>query len=180
MKTRTIITISALLVALTSCGSAAQYARDASGQKYHDGIYYEPETTMETVAAETSQEVDALIAKTKNSPIYMKSGEKVDTLFIPDNKITRIALDKNTNTTTVTLYDSYPYDSWYTGAWGAYRPWYYSSFYWGANPWYYGGWYSPYSWGGWYDPWYYGPSWGWYDPWYYGPSWRWGGWYDPW
>ena len=134
MKTRTIITISALLMALTSCGSAAQYARDASGQKYRDGIYYEPETTMETVASETSQEVDALIAKTKNSSIYMKSGEKVDTLFIPDNKITRIDLDKNTNTTTVTLYDSYPYDSWYMGAWRAYRPWYYSSFYWGPIP----------------------------------------------
>ena len=123
MKTRTFLFISALVAALTSCGSAAQYATDASRQKYQDGIYYEPQTSPGTVEARTDEDVDALVSKTKNSPIYMKSGEKVDTLFIPDNKITRIALDNRTNTTTVTLYDN-SCDLWYSGAWSAYRPWY--------------------------------------------------------
>ena len=43
MKTRTIIFFSALL-ALTSCGSAAQYASDTSSQRYQDGIFDSEET----------------------------------------------------------------------------------------------------------------------------------------
>ncbi|MBR4755365.1 MAG: hypothetical protein IK076_00320, partial [Bacteroidales bacterium] len=80
MKTRTILFFSALL-ALTSCGSAARYASDTS--RYQDGIYYTPAATAGEVAVtpEIQEETDLLVAKTKSSPIFMKSGEKVDTLF---------------------------------------------------------------------------------------------------
>ena len=77
MKTRTILFISALL-ALTSCGSAAQYASDASRQKYQDGIYYTSKARIqagEAVESANEEETDLLVAKTKNSPIFMKSGE---------------------------------------------------------------------------------------------------------
>ena len=80
MKTRTIIFISELL-ALTSCGSAARYASDASRQRYQDGIYYTSKAdtrAADVTAAGNEAETDALVAKTKDSPIFMKSGEKVE------------------------------------------------------------------------------------------------------
>ena len=192
MKTRTIIFFSALL-ALTSCGSAAQYASDTSSQRYQDGIYYTSDAQAAEMASSSDlqQETDLLVAKTKSSPIYMKSGARVDTLFIPNDKVAKIDINKAENTTSVYLYDT----GWDT--WAAYQPWYrpyYSSLYWGASPWYYGGWYDPWYYRpyyhyGWYDPWYYRPyyhyGWygGWYDPWFYDPwyygGWY-GGWYDPW
>ena len=191
MKTRTTIFISALL-ALTSCGSAAQYAIDSSDQRFQDGIYYTPKTSNgeAVVASSDMEETDYLVAKTKNSPIFMKSGEKVDTLFIPQDKVARIDFNKKDSLTSVFLYDN---DGWNT--WAAYQPWYSASWYgwgspfysWGYNPWYYGGWYSPWRYGyyGWHSPWYYDPwyygGWygGWYSHWYYDP-WYYGGWYDPW
>jgi hypothetical protein len=93
MKTRTTIFISALL-ALTSCGSAAQYAIDSSDQRFQDGIYYTPKTSNgeAVVASSDMEETDYLVAKTKNSPIFMKSGEKVDTLFIPSDKVAKIEM----------------------------------------------------------------------------------------
>ena len=202
MKTRTIIFFSALL-ALTSCGSAAQYAKDTSGQKYQDGIYYTPDSMTGDVAitSEAKEETDFLVAKTKSSPIFMKSGEKVDTLFIPNDKVAKIDFNKNENTTSVYLYDNgwdtwAAYQPWYASSWYSWHRPFYSSIYWGMNPWYYGGWYDPwyyspwyyrpyyhYGWyGGWYDPWFYDPwyygGWygGWYDPWFYDP-WYYGGWY---
>ena len=125
MKTRTILFISALL-ALTSCGSAAQYASDASRQKYQDGIYYNSKARIqagEAVESANEEETDLLVAKTKNSPIFMKSGEKVDTLFIPENKAARIDFNNTNNTTSVYLYDN----GWDT--WAAYQPWYATSWY---------------------------------------------------
>ena len=113
MKTRTILFISALL-ALTSCGSAAQYASDASRQKYQDGIYYTSKARIqaeEAVESANEEETDLLVAKTKNSPIFMKSGEKVDTLFIPENKAARIDFNNTNNTTSVYLYDN-GWDIW--------------------------------------------------------------------
>ena len=169
MKTRTLIIISTLLAALTSCGSAAQYASNASHQRYQDGVYYSStdnilkpeakEQNNQAVQVETT-DTDPLVAKTKSSPIFMKSGEKVDTLFIPTDRTAKISL--NGSNTTVTLYDN----SWDT--WHSYQPWY-------ASSWYYGPMYSPYYWG--YSPWYYNRWY--YDPWYYRPwnygfSWNWG------
>ncbi len=186
MKTRTLLFVSALL-ALTSCGSAAQYANDASQQRYQDGIYYTPKTTAGETAVQADNNLydnDVLVAKTKNSPIFLKSGEKVDTLFIPSNKVAKIDFNKQDNTTSVYLFDNgwdtwAAYQPWYASSWYSWHRPFYSSIYWGANPWYYGGWYDPWYYGGWYgpyygyrySPWYYG---GWYDPWFYG------GWYDPW
>lgn len=128
MKTRTLIIISALLAALTSCGSAAQYASNASHQRYQDGVYYSStdnilkpeakEQNNQAVQVETT-DTDPLVAKTKSSPIFMKSGEKVDTLFIPTDRTAKISL--NGSNTTVTLYDN----SWDT--WHSYQPWYASS-----------------------------------------------------
>ena len=165
MKTRVLLYFSALL-ALASCGSAARYATDTSGQRYQDGIYYTSDASATEMAstADLQEETDLLVAKTKNSPIFMKSGEKVDTLFIPNNKVAKIDFNKSENTTSVYLYDNSwdtwaAYQPWYAASWYSwYRP-YYSSIYWGYNPWYYGGWY---------DPWYYRPfyHYGWYDPWY--------------
>ena len=178
MKTRTILFISALL-ALTSCGSAARFASDASRQKYQDGIYYTSNAKVhqaeEAATSANDEETDLLVAKTKNSPIFMKSGEKVDTLFIPENKAARIDFNNTDNTTSVYLYDNgfntwAAYQPWYATSWYSWNRPFYTSIYWGANPWYYGGWYSPWH----YDPWYYGYSWGWGNPWYYS------GWYDPW
>ena len=196
MKTRVLLYISAL-VALVSCGSA-RYATDTSGQRFQDGIYYTSDASATEMAstADLQEETDLLVAKTKSSPIFMKSGEKVDTLFIPNDKVAKIDFNKSENTTSVYLYDN----SWDT--WAAYQPWYasswyswhrpfYSSIYWGYSPWYYGGWYDPWYYRpfyhyGWYDPWYYSPyhyGWygGWYDPWFYDPwyydPWYYGGWY---
>ena len=96
MKTRTILFISALL-ALTSCGSAARFASDASRQKYQDGIYYTSNAKVhqaeEAATSANDEETDLLVAKTKNSPIFMKSGEKVDTLFIPENRLPTLVRD---------------------------------------------------------------------------------------
>ena len=39
MKTHITLLLSAL-IALTACGSAAQYANEASQQRFQDGIYY--------------------------------------------------------------------------------------------------------------------------------------------
>ena len=158
MKTRTILFISALL-ALTSCGSAARFASDASRQKYQDGIYYTSSAKVhqaeEAATSANDEETDLLVAKTKNSPIFMKSGEKVDTLFIPENKAARIDFNNTDNTTSVYLYDNgfdtwAAYQPWYATSWYSWNRPFYTSIYWGANPWYYGGWYSPWH----YDPWY--------------------------
>ena len=179
MKTRTILFLSALL-ALTSCGSAARYASDTS--RYQDGIYYTSDAQATELAstADLQEETDLLVAKTKSSPIFMKSGAKVDTLFIPNDKVAKIDFNKAENTTSVYLYDTgwdtwAAYQPWYAYSWYSWHRPYYSSIYWGYDPWYYGGWY---------DPWYYRPYYhfGWYDPWYYRPYYHYGwyGWYDPW
>ena len=107
MKTRTILIISALLAAaLSSCGSAAQYANDASRQKYQDGIYYTENAAAE--AAVSEEETDLLVRKTKGSPIFLKNGEKTDTLFIPEGKKAVIGFDGRENTTNVTVFDDPP------------------------------------------------------------------------
>ena len=50
MKTRVLLYFSALL-ALASCGSAARYATDTSGQRYQDGIYYTSDASATEMAA---------------------------------------------------------------------------------------------------------------------------------
>ncbi|MBQ1647277.1 MAG: hypothetical protein II047_02215, partial [Bacteroidales bacterium] len=185
MKTHSPLLLTALL-ALTACGSAAQYSKDASAQRYQDGIYYTPESenrqapqAPQADLAALDQETSALAARTRGSNIYLKNGV-ADTLFIPEHMSARIDLDRNANTTSVTIIDSpYPYTTLGID-WGwAYRPWYWDAWYgprWGwYSPWHYSGWYHGWSY---YDPWYW-DSWYWgASPWYYG-GWY-GGWYSPW
>ena len=177
---RRIILLAASALALVSCGSAKQFADASQNQQFRDEVYYNPKGSGADRQAQTIAKVeeDLLVKKTKESPIFMKSGEKVDTLFIPEGKNARIEFDKEGSTTSVFVTDSgwetwYAYQPWYARTW--YTP-FHSSLYWGANPWYYAGWYDPWYYGRWYDPWYFGAGWsfGWYDPWYCG------GWYDPW
>ena len=176
---RRIILLAASALALVSCGSAKQFADASQNQQFRDEVYYNPKGSGADRQARTIAKVeeDLLVKKTKESPIFMKSGEKVDTLFIPEGKNARIEFDKEGSTTSVFVTDSgwetwYAYQPWYARTW--YTP-FHSSLYWGANPWYYAGWYDPWYYGRWYDPWYFGAGWsfGWYDPWYCG------GWYDP-
>lgn len=148
---RRIILLAASALALVSCGSAKQFADASQNQQFRDEVYYNPKGSGADRQAQTIAKVeeDLLVKKTKESPIFMKSGEKVDTLFIPEGKNARIEFDKEGSTTSVFVTDSgwetwYAYQPWYARTW--YTP-FHSSLYWGANPWYYAGWY---------DPWYYG------------------------
>ena len=183
MKMQNIALLGAV-AALSACGSAVQMT--SSERQYEDG-FYAGVTAKDRLrpAREAVEETDDLIDRTKGSEIYLK-GNRVDTLFIPENMSASIKLNKAEQTTTVTLYDGAPdidlflgyspYSVWRSGYWGPYRPWrhgfsswsYYGGLY---DPWYFGGLYDPWYYGGLYDPWYYG---GLYDPWYYGTF------YDPW
>ena len=78
MKTQCILLASALLL-LCSCGPGTQVASN-----YQDGIYYRGEKVSPTVIAQSKNETDALVAKTRSSRIFLKQGQ-VDTLVIPEN-----------------------------------------------------------------------------------------------
>ena len=181
MKMRTLMMLAAFCM-LTSCGTVSKLASSGDGQKFQDGIYGKtPDFRSKAEKEESKAKTDELIAKTKESPIYL-FGDRKDTVMIPENYKATIKYDQQLGNTVVTVEEN-PYDwrnnlnpwSWYTpysigSSWywsRHYNPWYWDA--WSYNPWYYryGGWY-----GGWYDPWYYGYG-GWYDPWYYG----YGGWY---
>ena len=201
---KTYILFLAAVATVSSCGMIAGSVSSDNGQKFQDGIYNSsPSFRTKEEKAESKTETDALVAKTKESQIYL-FGDKKDTVMIPQNMSARIQFNPEAGGTVVTVgedpygwwngYTHTPYSigsSWYWsrhyspyyspywGTWG-YRPWRYYGFY---DPWYYGGFYDPWYYGGYgyyghwyggfYDPWYYG---GWYDPWYCGGYW---GWYDP-
>lgn len=178
---RHIAFIIVMLLMVSSCASVAKFAQTSSDQKYSDGIYYKP--TTKVMAAVSSAETDALIAKTKGSNIFMKSGSVVDTIFIPDNMSASIKFNQNENTTTVSLYDtSWMDDIWFTNNWYYRSPYYfyspfrhnYLSFY---DPLYryhpfYDSYWNHYSfmyrsmWGYYHDPWYAPWYASWYTPWY--------------
>lgn len=202
---KTFILFLAAVATVSSCGMIAGSVSSDNGQRFQDGIYNSsPSFRTKEEKAESKTETDALVAKTKESQIYL-FGDKKDTVMIPQNMSARIQFNPEAGGTVVTVgedpygwwngytYPPYsigsswywsrhysPYYSPYWGAWG-YRPWRYYGFY---DPWYYGGFYDPWYYGGYgyyghwyggfYDPWYYS---GWYDPWYCGGYW---GWHDPW
>ncbi len=193
MKKSSTLLIAAVLI-LSSCGSVAQIASSDNGQKFQDGIYSNTPTFRTRVEKEQSDsETQALVEKTKESPIYL-FGDKKDTVMIPDNMSATIRFDQKMGGTVVTVGEN-PYDwrydlennyGYYYGPYSIGSSWYWSRHYypwhtWAYSPsWRYFGWYDPwyYGFGGWYDPWYYGSFWGgWYDPWYYGGYW--GTWYHP-
>ena len=169
MKKRLVALISAA-AALTSCGTAAQYA--SSGQRYQDGIYYKPETEHMTTV--TTDDIERLVARTEETEILL-FGDRKDTVTIPENKSAVIRFGDGTGTT-VTITDDPFTDIYYsTYPWTYYRPVTYTSLWW--DPWYYGrywGYYDPWYWSGWYyDPWFWGYSGIFWDPWFYNP-WFWG------
>ena len=175
MKTR-LIPLFAALIALSACGSSAQFA--STGQQFQDGIYYRPEPVTTLTVPANDEELTSLIEQTKGSEIYLRNGQGADTLFIPENMSATVRFDRSANTTTVTLSEApvvdiwmgySPYSRWYyrsSWAWGSpfYRPWRYSA--WAWDPWYWD----------FYDPWYYGSYWGWHSPYWYDAYWY-GGYY---
>ena len=204
-KTSLLLFIAALM--LSSCGTAAQWGASDNSQRFQDGIYSNsPSFRSKEEKVQSKSETDALIAKTKESPIYL-FGDRKDTIMIPDNFSARIQYDQKVGGTIVTVGEN-PYDwrwdlenryGYYYGPYSLGSSWYWSRHY---SPYYspYYSYYSPYYsyynryWGPWgYDPWYYGSCYGYYgfyDPWYYDP-WYYGGyyggyygsyyaWHDPW
>lgn len=170
MKMRLVILISAI-AALSSCGTAAQYA--SSGQKYQDGIYYRPEQSLDKTERVPDETVENLIARSEETSLLL-FGDRKDTVIIPDSKSAVIHLDGEEGTTiTITddpftdiYYSTYPwtyYSPAYVSVWGS--PWYYRSWVHYYDPWYWGSWY--------YDPWFWGVTGVFWDPWFCNP-WFWG------
>lgn len=166
MKKRLAILFSAV-IALTSCGTAAQYA--SSGQRYPDGIYYSRNDNTAAVPAET-EDISQLVTETRQTQILL-FGDQKDTVVIPQDKSAVIKFN-GTDGTTVAITDD-PFTEYYYNStpWVYYRPVVYTSWTW--DPWYYGrywGYYDPWYWSSWYyDPWYWGYSSIWWDPWFYNP-----------
>ena len=199
MKKTSILSFMAAVL-VSSCGTVAQWGASDDGQRFQDGIYSNSPSFRTKEEKETSKvETAELIAKTKESPIYL-FGDKKDTILIPDNFSAKIQYDQKVGGTVVTVGEN-PFDwrwdlenrygyyygpyslgsSWY---WSRHYSPYYSSFwgpYWNSwcySPWRYYSYYDPW----YYDPWYYGGFYGgWYDPWYYGGFYGgYWGWHDPW
>ena len=192
MKKSSVLMIAVAMI-LSSCGTFNRLASSADNQKFSDGIYANtPDFRSREEKVQSRAETDALIEKTKESPIYL-FGDRKDTIMIPENYSATIKYDRSLGSTVVTVGEN-PYD-WRNNLnpWSYYTPysigssWYWSrhwSPFWSGypysyawnDPWYYG-WNDPWFYG-WNDPWYYGGYWGrWYDPYDYWGYW---GWYDTW
>ena len=120
MKKTDILNALGILLAMTSCGSASQYA---SNQKYQDGFYSRPSATETRTATLASRsKVDELVEETKNSQIFLKAGE-TDTLYVPENMSTTLKFNKDQGITSVTVtnepvYSLYPESYyWYGPYW---------------------------------------------------------------
>ena len=84
MKKSSVMMIAVTLL-LSSCGTFTQLASSSEGQKFQDGIYASAPDFMSKEEKENGKaETDALIAKTKESPIYL-FGDKKDTIMIPEH-----------------------------------------------------------------------------------------------
>ena len=189
MKKSSVIMIAAALI-LSSCGTFTQLISSSEGQKFQDGIYAStPDFISKEEKVQGKAETEELIAKTKESPVYL-FGDRKDSIVIPDNYSATIKYDKSLSSTVVTVSEN-PYD-WRNNLnpWSYYTPysigssWYWSRhwdpdwslswryswhdpwFYGWSDPWYYGGY-----WGRWYDPFDYWGFWGWNSPWYYTGYW---------
>ena len=184
MKKSSVLMI-AVIMLLSSCGTFNQLASSADNQKFSDGIYASsPSFRSKDEKVQSKAETDALIAKTKESSIYL-FGDRKDTIMIPDNYSATIKYDKTLGSTVVTVGEN-PYD-WRMNL----NPWSYYTPYSIGSSWYWSRHWSPfwsmspmaYSYG-WYDPWYYpynhypyhyyayhyGPYPGYYYPGFYHPS----------
>ena len=185
MKKSLMILIAAVIAASFTDALAQQ---TSSGSRFEDGIYTRPGSrgkktkaseTIKEGAANGTEELDALIEKTRSSEIYLL-GEEPKTVVVPQSKSTTVKFGEKSGTTltiqdapdVTILFNTDPWYSWNT-RYGLYvnDPWFYGSYYY--RPYHYG----PYYCGSWYyrhDPWYYRWAcdpwyWGYYDPWYGNP-----------
>ena len=102
MKKSSVLMIAVTLL-LSSCGTLTRLASTAEGQKFSDGIYASrPDMMTKEEKMAGKAETDALIAKTKESPIYL-FGDRKDTVMIPDHYSATIRYDKNIGSTVVTV-----------------------------------------------------------------------------
>ena len=159
MKKSSVIMIAAALI-LSSCGTFTQLISSSEGQKFQDGIYAStPDFLSKEEKVQGKAETEELIAKTKESPVYL-FGDRKDTIMIPDNYSATIKYDKSLSSTVVTVSEN-PYD-WRNNL----NPWSYYTPYSIGSSWYWSRHWDPYwslSWRySWHDPWFYG----WNDPWY--------------
>ena len=186
MKKSSVALMAAALI-LSSCGTLTQLASSSQEQKFQDGIYAStPDLISKEEKAEGKAETEELIAKTKESPIYL-FGDKKDTIMLPESHSATIRYDKSLSSMVVTVMEN-PYD-WRNNLnpWSYYTPysigssWYWSrhwSPFWSMSPYTYSYMYGSPWFYGWGDPWYYGGYWGrWYDPFDYWGFW---GWNSPW
>ena len=102
MKKSSVVMIAAALI-LSSCGTFTSLISSADGQKFQDGIYANtPDFLTKEEKNAGKAETEALIAQTKESPIYL-FGDKKDTIMIPDNYAATIKYDKSIGSTVVTV-----------------------------------------------------------------------------
>lgn len=171
MKKSSVMMI-ALTVMLSSCGTFTQLITSSEGQKFQDGIYSStPSFRSKEEKQQSRTEAEALVAKTKESPVYLFEDKKEDTVPAENQSVT-INISPSAYYAPFSIgsawYWSRHYDPWYSMTWSFHNPWYRYRWH---DPWYWGGWHDTWYWNRWMDPWYLDR---WYDPWY------WGGWYDPW
>ena len=101
MKKRVLFLISAVLL-LSACGTTARYS---SSQRFQDGIYVNRSNTIadRQAAAAEKQEIDTLIAQTKNSEIYLLEDESA-TITVPGDISANTSITVKNNTgATVTI-----------------------------------------------------------------------------
>ena len=153
MKKSSVMMIAMALI-LSSCGTLSRLAASADGQQFQDGIYANTPDFRSKEEKQTSKAAaDELVAKTKESPIYLQYNGTEPASDAAKHPVT-LTYDQTLSEIPVTVIDN-PYD-WRNN----------------LNPWSY---YTPYSIGSsWYwsrhwNPYWSGLSWrySWRDPWYY-------------
>lgn len=200
MKKSTVLMI-AMTVMMTSCGTLSQLASSGNEQRFQDGLYSNtPEFMSKAEKQERQAETDALIAKTKESPVYLYNDNVESPVARPAAqqpapiKVTVIENPYDWRNNINPWYYYPPYSigsSWWWSRhydpiywdisyrhYGWYNPFHYGRWHYGSSwysPWYYDSWYNPWYYNSWYSPWYYDS---WYNPWYY-DSWHFGSWYNP-
>ena len=76
MKKSSVLMIAVILI-LSSCGTINRLATSAENHKFSDGIYANtPSFRSKTEKVQSRAETDALIEKTKESPIYLFGDRK--------------------------------------------------------------------------------------------------------
>ena len=107
MKKQTACLFAALLVA-ASCGSSARFS--ATSQRFQDPVYSTP-ATLRPATAPAADEVDQLVDLTHESPVYIL-GSGNDTIVVPAGTVAKIAVDQDTQSTTINVYNNTDSYAW--------------------------------------------------------------------